>query len=71
MLTEAMFEDAFGELQLGDEMRSPYDDATEAILDIRNRRQGNISSHHVRYTRDEWCIHATKPSTLLNISNGT
>jgi hypothetical protein len=57
MLTEATFEDAFGELYLGDEMRSPYGDATEVILDIRNNRQGNISSHHVRYhTRDQWCI---------------
>ena len=36
MLTEATFEDAFGELYLGDEMRSPYDNATEVILDMRN-----------------------------------
>jgi hypothetical protein len=61
MLTEARFEDAFGELYLGDEMRSPYDDAAKVILDIRNRRQANISGHHVRYhTRDEWCITCNK-----------
>ena len=61
MLTEATFEDAFGELSLGDEMCSPYDHTTEVILDIRNSRQGNISSHHVRYhTREQSCITCNK-----------
>jgi hypothetical protein len=36
MLTEATFEDAFADLYLGDEMRSPYDNATKVILDMTN-----------------------------------
>jgi hypothetical protein len=36
MLAEATFEDAFGELSMGDEIGSSYDDATEVILDMRN-----------------------------------
>ncbi|TVY13539.1 hypothetical protein LARI1_G009266, partial [Lachnellula arida] len=49
MLAEATVEDAFSELYLGDKMRSPYDDATEAILDMRNSHPADSFQRPIFY----------------------
>ena len=43
MLVESTLKDAFGKLCIDVEMRCPYDDAAEIILDIRNSVRFSIT----------------------------